>query len=241
MSKKVHHMAHVAKKVRKRVVKETEEGIILSMLSYALVHTSEKARLWASEKTCVWEEYSARKYRRQRPVSNYYEKDWGWGICARPFFSFCCKKINRPFNPRFPWSPLYWPFISLPSQLFTSSIWLMNMQMNNQFYNSLSFLKTGHKFGPQAGRSKETIILHGWGKRQAPNTTTSTPELFITCVNADRRRAPQSRAAARKGNLLTGSRHACQELSGAPEPGIPPPFSGGSGGGPGPCCGVGRG
>lgn len=108
----------------------------------------------------------------------------------------------------------------------------MNMQMNNRFYNSLSFLKTGHKFGPQAGRSKETIMLHGWGKRRAPDTTTSTPELFMS-VNAARRWAPQSRAAARKGNLLMGSGHACLELSGTPEPSILPLFLGGSEGGRG--------
>lgn len=44
VSRKVHQMAHVARKVRKHVVKEMEEGIILSTLSDVLVHTSEGAR-----------------------------------------------------------------------------------------------------------------------------------------------------------------------------------------------------
>lgn len=44
VSRNVHQMACVARKVRKHAVKEMEEGIILSTLSDVLVHTSEGAR-----------------------------------------------------------------------------------------------------------------------------------------------------------------------------------------------------
>lgn len=40
--------------------------------------------------------------------------------------------------------------------------------MLNQFCNSLSFLKTGYKFGSWAAGSKKTIIWHGWGEEARP-------------------------------------------------------------------------
>lgn len=125
---------------------KVREGI-WSVLVYTLECESEKVHLWA--RMHVYEEYSAEKHKgKQWSISNCYEKEWGWWIVHSPFLASAVKKINRPFNLCSPQILLYWPFISsFPSQPFTSSIWLMNMQMYSQFYNSLSFLKTGYKFG----------------------------------------------------------------------------------------------
>lgn len=122
---------------------------IWSVLAYTLVCESEKVHLWVSKNACL-RGVQCRETQGEAVVhKQLLWKGMGVGNCAQSFFSFCCKKkINRPFNLCSPRSLLYWPFISsFPSQLFTSSTWLMNMQMYNQFCNSLSFLKTGYKFG----------------------------------------------------------------------------------------------
>lgn len=144
-------MAHMAKEVRKCVVQEMEKGgrqFYLCLCTHLCVNQRKCTCEWASKNACVWGVQCREIQGEAAAHKQLLWKGMGVGNCAQSFFSFCCKKINRPFNLCSPWSLLYWPFISsFPSQLFTSSIWLMNMQMHDQFYNSLSFLKTGYKFG----------------------------------------------------------------------------------------------
>lgn len=65
---------------------------IIAVLVYTLVCESEKVRLPVSKNVCVWEGCSAEKYKgRQRPISNCYEKEWGWGIVHSPFLASAVK------------------------------------------------------------------------------------------------------------------------------------------------------
>lgn len=62
------------------------EGI-LPVLVYSLVCESEKVHLRVSEQDDVYERSAETYEGRQRPISNCYEKEWGWGIVHSPFLA----------------------------------------------------------------------------------------------------------------------------------------------------------